>query len=239
LLQAFEMKRVFIRKTQFEMTETKIVEKRRLTSPAVTPQALAWDGGRKVLWMGSRDVRRIYAIDPEKWTVLKEQAAPGIPWAAVAINGEVRFTIGEGADDDRYVYRYTTEAGFSKMFACPDFTGSYLSFDGRNLYLSQWYKKRILKLDDNGNVIREIDVGAEICGHTFAHGSLYALRGQEQPNEDWQIGRVNLTEKTSTVEDVAVVPFASRSLTFDGELFWSNFRAKDTIISFALPDTAR
>jgi hypothetical protein len=230
------MKRMFIRKTQFEMTETKIVEKRRLPSPAVTPQALEWDGNRKVLWMGSRDLRRIYAIDPEKWTVLKEQAAPGIPWAAVALNGEVRFTIGEGVDDDRYVYRYTTETGFSKMFACPECTGSYLSFDGRNLYLSQWYKKRILKFDDNGNVIHEIDVGAEICGHTFAHGSLYVLRGEEQPNEDWRIGRVNLQEKMPTVEDVAVVPFASRSLTFDGELFWSNFRAKDTIISFALPE---
>ena len=25
------------------------------------------------------------------------------------------------------------ESGFSKMAACPDFTGSYLSFDGKNL----------------------------------------------------------------------------------------------------------
>jgi hypothetical protein len=34
--------------------------------------------------------------------------------------------------------------------------------------MSQWYKKRILKFDDQGNVMGEIDVGAEICGHTFA-----------------------------------------------------------------------
>ena len=169
-------------------------------------------------------------------TVLKQQEAPGIPWAAVAVNGELRFTIGEGADDDRYIYRYTPEAGFSKMFACPEFTGSYLSFDGKNLYMSQWYKKRVLKFDDQGNVIREIDVGAEICGHTFANGSLYVLRGQEQPNEDWRIARLNPQEETPAVEDIAVVPFASRSLTFDGELFWSNYRAKDTIISFALPN---
>ena len=139
--------------------------------------------------MGSRDLRRIYAIDPENGTVLKQQEAPGIPWAAVVLNGELRFTIGEGADDGRYIYRYTAEAGFSKMFACPDLTGSYLSFDGKNLYMSQWYKKRVLKFDDKGNVIREIDVGAEICGHTFANGSLYVLRGQEQPNEDWRIAR--------------------------------------------------
>ena len=68
------------------------------------------------------------------------------------------------------------------------------------------------------------------------NGSLYVLRGQEQPNEDWRIARVNPQEETPTVEDIAVVPFASRSLTFDGETFWSNYRAKDTIISFALPN---
>jgi outer membrane protein assembly factor BamB len=211
-----------------------IIERGRFPSPVPAPQALAWDGNK--LWMGSRNLRRIYAIDPENGTVLKQQEAPGIPWAAVALNGELRFTIGEDPDDDRYVYRYTPEQGFSKIFACPDFTGSYLSFDGNNLYLSQWYKKRVLKFDDKGNVIREIDVGGEICGHTFANGSLYVLRGQEQPNEDWRIARVNLQEETSDPEDIAVVPFACRSLTFDGELFWSNYRAKDTIIPFALPN---
>ena len=218
------------------MTEAQVIEKRRHPSPAVTPQALAWDAKKKVLWMGSRDLRRIYAIDPENWRVLEEKEAPGIPWAAVAINGEVRFTIGESADDDRYVYRYTAEAGFSKMFACPEFTGSYLSFDGRNLYLSQWYKHRILKFDENGNVIREIDIAAEICGHCFVDGSIYVLRGQERPNEDWRIARLDPKGKTSQAEDIAVVPFACRSLTFDGELFWSNHRAKDTIVSFALPN---
>src|SRR6266487_3835955 len=167
----------------------KVIEQRRLDSPATTPQALAWDSRNKRLWMGSRDLRRIYAIDPENGTVSKQQEAPGIPWAAVALNGELRFTIGEGADDDRYIYRYTPESGFSKMFACPEFTGSYLSFDGKNLYMSQWYKKRVLMFDDQGNVIREINVGAEISGHTFANGSLYVLRGQEQPNEDWRIAR--------------------------------------------------
>src|SRR4029079_419826 len=146
------------------MKETQVIEKRRLASPAKTPQALAWDGRNKSLWMCSRDLCRIYAIDPESGAVLKQQEAPGIPWAAVVLNGELRFNIGEGADDDRYIFRYTPEGGFSKMFACPEFTGSYLSFDGENLYMSQWYKKRVLKFDDKVNVLGEIDVGAEICG---------------------------------------------------------------------------
>ncbi|HXO94217.1 MAG TPA: hypothetical protein VN825_08775, partial [Candidatus Acidoferrum sp.] len=74
------------------MTDAQIIEKRRLTSPATTPQALAWDGRNKRLWMGSRDLRRVYAIDVAKWEVLQEVEPPGIPWAAVATNGEMRFT---------------------------------------------------------------------------------------------------------------------------------------------------
>jgi sugar lactone lactonase YvrE len=218
------------------MVEAQIIETRRFPSPAPTPQALAWDGKEKVMWMGSRDLRRVYAIDADGWAVLQETEPPGIPWAAVATNGELRFTIGEGAEDDRYVYRYTAESGFSQMFACPDFTGSYLSFDGRNLYLSQWYKQRILKLDAEGNATRQIDVGAEICGHVFANGFVYVLRGQERPNEDWRIARLDPKEDAPQIRDIAVVPFACRSLTFDGELFWSNHRAKDTIVSFTLPD---
>ena len=218
------------------MTQAQVIEKRRISSPATTPQALAWDSRNKTLWMGSRDLNRIYAINSENGVVFKEEEAPGIPWGAVALNGELRFTIGEGADDDRYIYRYTPEAGFSKMFPCPDFTGSYLSFDGKNLYLSQWYRNRVIKFDDNGNVTREIDVGAEICGHTFANGLLHVLRGHEQPDEHWRIARVNLKLEKPEVQDIAVVPFACRSLTFDGELFWSNYRAKNTIVSFALPN---
>jgi hypothetical protein len=215
-----------------------ISECERFPSPAVTPQALAWDKKRNVLWMGSRDLRRIYAINPTKWSVLEEREAPGIPWAAVATNGTLRFTIGEGPDDDRYIRRFVPNAGFSNTdrIACPEFTGSYLSYDGEHLYLSQWYKHRILKLDPVGEIVHKIDIGAEICGHTFVDDLIYVLRGKEQPNEDWRIARLDPREKTPRIDDIAVVPFACRSLTFDGELFWTNYRAQDETISFRLPD---
>ena len=216
------------------MEEAAIIERRRLASPAVTPQALAFHSN--ALWMGSRDLRRIYKIDIEKWTVIKETDAPGIPWAAVATNGSLRFTIGEGPEDDRYLRSYDPARGFGEdRIACPEFTGSYLSFDGENLYLSQWYKQRILKFDGNGNVLHKIDIGAEICGHTFVNGLIYVLRGQEQPNEDWRIGRLDPRQETPKVEDIARVPFACRSLTFDGENFWANHRAANQIVSFSLP----
>src|SRR5437868_9543433 len=154
-----------------------IKERKRVPWPAVTPQALAWDGKR--MWMCSRDLGFLYKIDIEQSKILDEVDPPGVVWAAVFTNDGWRFTIGKGLNDDRFVYRYMPQDGFSKLFACPDFTGSYLSFDSEHLYLSQWYTGRLLKYDANGKILREIDVGAEICGHTFVEGMLYVIRGRE------------------------------------------------------------
>src|SRR5207245_7754430 len=91
--------------------------------------------------VSSRDLGMLYKIDIETWKIVDEIDPPGIVWAAVSLgDGEMRFTIGKGLNDDRYIYRYS-DGAFSRLFACPDFTGSYLSYDGANLYLSQWYEK--------------------------------------------------------------------------------------------------
>jgi hypothetical protein len=68
------------------MTIASIIEKRRLSSPAVTPQALAWDGEQ--LWMSSRDLGFFYKIDPPSQgsgvarisalKIVKEVDPPGI-----------------------------------------------------------------------------------------------------------------------------------------------------------------
>jgi hypothetical protein len=215
------------------MAEKEITEIRRLPSPAITPQALAWHDD--ALWIGSRDLRRIYKIDIQPWTLLEEMEAPGIPWAAVSTNGAIRFTIGEDPEDDRYVRRFVPGKGFTDRMACPDLTGSYLSFDGEDLYLSQWYKHRILKLDAEGKISRVIDVGAEICGHVFVDGLIYVLRGTEQGTEDWRIARLDPQEETPKVEDLARVPFPCRSLAFDGANFWTNHRVANETVSFAPP----
>jgi hypothetical protein len=222
-----------------------IKERKRFRSPTVTPQALAWDGKR--LWMSSRDLGFLYKLraglasssgveGADKLEILEEIDPPGIVWAAVATNGAMHVTIGKGLNDDRYVYRYDGNGRFEKLFACPDLTGSYLSFDGANLYLSQWYEKRILKYVNSGNVVRTIGIGAEICGHTLVDGIIYVLRGVERPNEDWRIARLDPREETPEVKDLAGVPFAARSLTFDGENFWSNHRAANETICFSLPN---
>jgi hypothetical protein len=210
---------------------------RRRASLTVTPQALAWDGNS--LWLSSRDLGTLYKVDREQWTIVEELDPPGIVWAAVFTNDGWRFTLGKGLNDDRYVYRYTATEGFKKLFACPDFTGSYLSFDGENCYLSQWYKGQIHQFEDSGKILRTLELGEEICGHTFVDGTLYVLRGREHkdvPNktEEWRIARLNMHADAARLEELAPIPFAARSLTFDGEKFWSNHRAANETISFTL-----
>lgn len=190
--------------------------------------------------MSSRDFGTFFRIDAGEWKVAEELDPPGLVWAAVATNDGWRLTIGKGLNDDRFVYRYQVGEGFRKLFACPDFTGSYLSFDGEHLYLSQWYKGEIHQLDDRGKISRTSNVGAEICGHTFADGELYVLRGKENKDvpgkaEEWRIARLDPREESPVVEDLATIPFASRSLAFDGENFWSNHRAANETVQFALP----
>ena len=210
----------------------------QLRSPTITPQALAWDG--KNFWMSSRDLGTLYKIDAgHAWKIIEEIDPPGVVWAGTLTNDGWRFTIGKGLNDDRYIYRYAPNEGFTKLFACPDFTGSYLSFDGEHYYLSQWYKGLIYQVGDSGKVFRTINVGEEICGHTFVDGTLYVLRGQENkdvPNktEEWRIARLDIRQETPEAEDLATIPFAARSLTHDGEKFWSNHRAANETISFTV-----
>ena len=104
-----------------------------------------------------------------------------------------------------------------------------------------WWERQVMEggerfiRDDKGNIVRTIEVGAEICGHTFVDGMIFVLRGMEQPNEDWRIARFDPREDKPEVEDLGIVPFASRSLTYDGNFFWSNHRAANEIIAFSLP----
>ncbi len=210
-----------------------ITEVSRRPAPAVTPQALACDGAH--LWLSSRDLGTYYKADAATLEVAEEIDPPGLVWAAVLTDDAWRLTIGKGLNDDRYIYRYAPGEGFAKLFACPEFAGSYLSFDGSNLYLSRWYKGQIHRFDTAGEITRTIDIGAEICGQTFVDGMLYVLRGTEQNGESWTIARLDPREETPAVTDLAVVPFACRSLAFDGERFWTNHREAGEVVSFTVP----
>ena len=148
-----------------------VVEALRLPSPAPRPQSLAFDGEK--LWMGSIETSRIYAIDPRQWTIIEEDRAPGKPWGMAVVGDELRVICGESDEDNRIIRRFVPGHGFKAQWAipCPDDTGSQLGYDGIRLYVSQWYNRCILGIDESGNVVRRIDVPRGICGQCYVDGS--------------------------------------------------------------------
>jgi hypothetical protein len=213
-----------------------ITELLRLDAPCPKPQALAFDG--TALWMGSVVTQRLYAVDPGQWTVLDEIALPGKPWGMTVAGDALRVVCGETADDHRIIRRVVPGHGVHDdgAIACPDDTGSQLSYDGDQLFLSQWYKKRILALDESGAVTSVIDLPHEICGQTIVDGRFYCITTDDETAHRYYLTRVDARHTVFQIEDLATIAFDARSLAFDGERFWTNHREANQTVAFARPD---
>jgi hypothetical protein len=209
-------------------------ETMRLPSPAPRPQSIAFDGEK--LWMGSIETDRIYAIDPHHWTVSEENRAPGKPWGMTVVGDELRVICGEGDDDSRIIRRFIPGHGFkvSDAIGCPDDTGSQLSYDGIRLYVSQWYKKRILGIDERGSVVRTIGFPRGICGQCFSDGAFYVLNTDDEESREYFLTRVSVNGGAPKYDDLARVPFAARALATDGSRFWTNHREDNQIVAFTV-----
>ena len=214
-----------------------ILELKRLPSPAPKPQSLAWDGA--TLWMGSRETKRIYAINPAQASVGGECAAPDVPWGLAAVQGELRVVCGEGQDDIRFIRRCLPGHGFDGRFRvpCPDGKGSHLGWDGRTLWLSQWYPKKLIALGTEGQVERVIQIPHEIVGQVIVGGLFYLVTTDNEESDDYFLTRVDPRPALPRVDVLIRLGFSARGLTFDGENFWSNHREANQIVSFARPDS--
>jgi hypothetical protein len=204
----------------------------RLPSPAPRPQGLAFDG--TTLWMGSLETHLIYAIDPRTWTAREEATAPGVPYGITVVGDELRVLCGEGEEDHRFIRRLVPGHGFKskETIACPDDTGSQLGYDGDRLYVSQWYKQRILSVDELGEVGTTIDVPHGICGQVIVAGRFYLVTTDDEESDEYFLTRVDARDGAPEVTDLARIGFAARALAFDGERFWTNHRAADQIVAF-------
>jgi sugar lactone lactonase YvrE len=219
-----------------EQTLKTITEVLRMPSPAPRPQSLAFDGD--TLWMGSIETCRLYAIDPVHWTVREEAAAPDRPWGMTIMGDEIRVVVSEGEEDRRVIRRFIPGHGFRKegAIACPDDTGSQLSYDGDRLYVSQWYNKRIISLDAEGRTGTIVESPHQICGQVIANGSFYLLGTDEENEGDYYLTRIDAREGHETVEDLAIVTFPGRALAYDSKnnRFWSNHREANEIVAFTI-----
>lgn len=213
-----------------------IRELQRLVSPAPKPQSLAWDGA--TLWMGSLETRRIYAINPVAWTVEWETSSPGVPWGMTAVGKELRVLCSETAESTRTIRRCVAGQGFDETFGIPvpDDTGSQLGYDGKRLYVSQWYPKKVLTLGADGKVERVIDVTHGICGQVIVGDFIYLVTTDAEETNNYWLTRVDPRPATPAIVDLARIPFAARALAFDGWNFWTNHREQSQIVSFTRPD---
>jgi hypothetical protein len=212
-----------------------IQELRRLVSPAPKPQSLAW-ASSATLWMGSRETKRIYSINPTTWRVDWEIAAPGTPYGMAVVEEELRVLCGE-TNDDRIIRRCIPREGFDARFKlpCPNDSGSQLGFDGRRLFVSQWYPKKLIELGDDGTVGKIINVPHKICGQVCVDDCFYLVTTDDESTNDYWLTRVDATTAVPKFEDLARIPFAARALAFDGRNFWTNHREQNEIVSFAQP----
>jgi sugar lactone lactonase YvrE len=211
-------------------------ELRRLDAPTLRPQAIAFDGTS--LWLGSVETDRLYAVAPATWTVTDEIGVPGKPWGMTIAGDDVFVILGQTADDHRTIYRVVPGHGVHAEGAipCPDDTGSHLSYDGDTLYVSQWYNKRIVAVDETGATGTIVAVPHGICGHTIVDGQFYCITTDDEKSGAYFLTRVDARGAAPVSTDLLTIPFNARGLAYDGERFWTNDRELHQTVAFAKPD---
>ena len=206
----------------------------RRPGPATRPFSLLFVDG--TLWTGSWDTERLYAMDPNSWTVLAQYQAPGKPFGIANLGGEFRVVISDGGEaDDRYFYRFVPGQGFdlASKTPCPDMTGSYLALDGTSLYLGQMTERRILELDTDGTIKRTIALPTRCAGFAVGADRRFYMTSGDSELENLQFGTLNITAAEPQFTAIAPLPDGARSLAFDGSRWWTCLRDEGEIASFA------
>jgi hypothetical protein len=211
-----------------------IEELGRHASPAAQPQPLAFVGS--TLWIGCWGTSSLYAIDSQTWNVLEHVPAPGRPYGLANVNGELRVVVSIGEDDDRFFYRFVPGHGFdaASKSACPDFTGSHLTYEGGTLYLVQATNKRILALATDLSVRREIALPTRIAGIGHRAGEFFAITA-DADFDNLKLATLDISGSEAAFEELAVMPEESRALASDGTAWWTNLREANAILSFHAP----
>ena len=209
----------------------------RIPSPAPRPQSLAHDGEK--LWLGSWETGHIYGMDPKHGRVFETVPSPGFPVGSTCVGDELRFIISENGDDDnRFVRRFVPGHGFKskEAIACPEDTGSFLAYDGKHLWLSQRFNKRVLELDAAANPIRTIDIGEEILGLAWVGERLYLSTWLGKERGGSRIAYIEPNAASTALTFAARSPFVGVSLARDGNRLWTNDFKNGSIVAFAIPE---
>lgn len=204
----------------------------RHASPSGRPQPLCLHDG--TLWVGTWDTDRIYAVDPQSWTVSKEFAVPGRPYGIAAMGDGFRVVVAIGEDEDRYLYRFSPESGFDQASktALPDLTGSYLASDGTTLYMTQLGKRRIVTLDDAAAIVREIPLPTRCLGIAFGSADAFYMIQADDEFENLKLATFDVNAESPQPSPVATLHDDARGLAFDGNAWWTCYREASLLVNF-------
>jgi hypothetical protein len=184
--------------------------------------------------MGSWDTDRIYAIDPQSWSVRHDIEAPGKPYGITAFGDELRVVIAHGEEDDRYLYRLLPDQGFDlgSKTPCPDLTGSFLTSSGSTIYLGQMTFRRILVLKSDSTIEREIALPTRCAGFSFGPGGRFYMISGDAELEHLQFGTLDISQSEPQFGNIRPLPDEARSLAYDGSQWWTCLRDANEILSF-------
>jgi hypothetical protein len=213
-------------------TLASIDELQRIPSPGPAPQALACDGSD--IWVASAETHRLYGLRGNTGAVFEEAKAPGCPIGMVVTGDALRVVTSEH-HDSRYIRRYIVGHGFkTDSLSCPDDAGSFLAYDGDNLFLSQRFNLRILQIDMWGEVQRTIAAPRQICGMVIVNACFFLMTTADRDEpDDYRLIRLDARKPEPQITELARVPFMARSLAWDGAKFWTSARTANEIVAFA------
>ena len=210
-------------------------ELERHASPVQGPQGLAWDGA--TMWLTSAANGRLYAIDPQTWSVQREFAPPSESLGITYTGSDFRLILAPAIDepdlerDHRYVYTFSPNSGFAECFVCPDNSGSFLAYTNGTLYLSQAWDKKLIELDEHGAAVREVQLERRPVGMTIVDDAFYLVTVDEEW-VDGRFDRLGIEDDGSSIRALRSLPFKPRGVAFDGERFWTADRNNHGIVSF-------
>jgi len=211
----------------------------RHASPVQGPQGLAWDG--TTMWVTSAANGRLYAIDPQTWSIQREFVPPCESLGITFTGSDFRLILAPAIDepdlerDHRYVYTFSPGAGFAECFVCPGNSGSFLAYANGTLYVSQAWDKKLIELDERGAAVRDVQLERRPVGMTIVDGAFY-LATVDDAWDDGRLDRLGINDDASAIQPLRTFPFKPRSVAFDGKRFWVADRNNHAIVSLTLLD---
>lgn len=185
------------------------------------------------LWIGSWESDSIYAVDPQTLKVRNEIKAPGRPYGIAAIGNELRAVVAHGDEDDRYLYRLSGGAfDLASKTPCPDLTGSFMTARGSTIYLGQMHYRRVLEMDSQYVIRREIALPTRCAGFAFGPDGHFYMISADDEFDNLSLGTLDIAQDRPQFEVIGPFPPQARCLLHDGSVWWTSLRDDNDIATF-------